>query len=125
MQAAPLQGSGFGFCARAAGNVTGAVDAALPPSAGGVASLATFRAAARFTLRNEKCRLPVVYGCAPLQAAPMRLNYALSRSMGPMECLAPSGGSSHDVQSLLCMRPFCAWEHVAPTPLLLSVSERL
>ena len=61
-QAAPLQGSGFGYCASAAGNVTGAVDAALPPSAGGVASLATFRAASRYTVGSENCRLPVVYG---------------------------------------------------------------
>lgn len=61
-QVAPLVDSGFGYCSRAAGNTTGAVDAALPPSAGGIASLSQYNVIPRTTVINEKCRLPVVYG---------------------------------------------------------------
>lgn len=61
-QVTPLVGSGFGYCAKAAGNATGAVDAALPPSAGGIASLSQYNVVPRTTIINEKCRLPVVYG---------------------------------------------------------------
>lgn len=61
-QVAPLVGSGIGFCSKASGNTTGEVDAALPPSAGGVASLAAYNVLPRTTIINEKCRLPVVYG---------------------------------------------------------------
>ncbi|CAL8460636.1 g166 [Coccomyxa elongata] len=74
LQVAPLVGSGFGYCSQAAGNTTGAVDAALPPSAGGVASLSAYNVIPRTTIIDEKCRLPVVYGdsllldCVPLSA---------------------------------------------------------
>jgi hypothetical protein len=54
--------SGFGFCSKAAGNTTGDVDAALPPSAGGVAALSQYNVSPRTTIIDEQCRLPIVYG---------------------------------------------------------------
>ena len=62
MQEAPLAGSGFGYCSQAASNKTGDVDAALPPTAGGEASLSQYNVLPRYTVIGEKCRLPVVYG---------------------------------------------------------------
>jgi len=62
LQVQPLVGSGFGYCATASANKTGDVDAALPPTAGGVAALSQYNVIPRTTIINEKCRLPVVYG---------------------------------------------------------------
>ncbi len=55
-------GSGFGYCSMASANKTGNVDAALPPTAGGLASLSQYNVLPRTTIINERCRLPVVYG---------------------------------------------------------------
>ena len=62
LQVQPLVGSGFGYCSSASGNATGAVDAALPPTAGGLASLSQYNVVPRTTVIGERCRLPVVYG---------------------------------------------------------------
>ena len=77
-QVAPLVGSGCGYCSNAAGNTTGEVDAALPSSAGGVASLSAYNVLPRTTIINEKCRLPVVYGSGPTPTSLAQLLSLLS-----------------------------------------------
>ena len=59
-QKAPLAGSGIGFCA----SVSGAVDSAHGSEAQGSAGLAAYKTQARASVMGEKCRLPLVYGCA-------------------------------------------------------------
>ena len=61
LQKAPLAGSGIGFCA----SVSGAVDSAHGSEAQGSAGLAAYKTQARASVMGEKCRLPLVYGCAP------------------------------------------------------------
>ena len=46
----------------ASANKTGSVDAALPPTAGGLAALSQYNIVPRTSIINERCRLPVVYG---------------------------------------------------------------
>lgn len=82
LQVAPLVGSGFGYCANAAGNTTGEVDAALPSSAGGVASLSEYNVVPRTTIINEKCRLPVVWGSASHPLRPVAF-FLLSLQLCP------------------------------------------
>lgn len=60
LQKAPLVGSGIGFCA----SVSGAVDSAHGSEAQGSAGLAAYKTQARASVMGEKCRLPLVYGCA-------------------------------------------------------------
>ena len=62
LQVQPLMGSGFGYCSMASANKTGSVDAALPPTAGGLAALSQYNVLPRTTIIDEQCRLPVVYG---------------------------------------------------------------
>ena len=62
LQVQPLVGSGFGYCSMASANKTGNVDAALPPTAGGLASLSQYNVLPRTSIIDERCRLPVVYG---------------------------------------------------------------
>ena len=78
LQVQPLMGSGFGYCSMASANKTGNVDAALPPTAGGLASLSQYNVLPRSTIINEQCRLPVVYGSAC--AAPLTPLLARSRT---------------------------------------------